>query len=51
MRWIISQRCFSTLKLFKSFPQSKMGQDRLNTLATLGTLDFNDMIINIFASF
>ncbi len=52
-----SERCFSTLKWIKSFLRSKMGQDRLNALAMLSierefirTPDFNDMVINMFAT-
>ena len=53
-----SERCFSTLKRIKSFLRSRMGQDRLNALAMLsierdfvrGSPDFNDMVIDTFAS-
>ncbi|XP_041842116.1 zinc finger MYM-type protein 1-like isoform X2 [Melanotaenia boesemani] len=53
-----SERCFSTLKRIKSFLRSTMGQDRLNALAVLSierdfiqkSPDFNEMVINLFAS-
>ncbi len=52
-----SERCFSALKRIKSFLRSTMKQDRLNALAVLSVeqefiqklLDFNDMVINLFA--
>ena len=53
----VSERCFSTLKRIKTFPENTMTNDRLNALAVLfvqkdlirGISEFNSKVIGKFA--
>ena len=52
-----AERCFSTLKIMKTFLRSTMTNDRLSALGmitieykmTTDTIDFNEQVINDFA--
>ena len=53
-----AERCFSTLKIIKTFLRISMGQERLNALAmlsmerelVLNMRDFNEKVIDRFAA-
>ena len=53
-----AERCFSTLKIIKTFLRNSMGQERLNALAmlsmerelVLNMRDFNEKVIDRFAA-
>ena len=53
-----AERCFSTLKIMKTFLRSTMTNDRLSALGmitieykmTTDTIDFNEQVINDFAT-